>query len=227
MPIDDPACADFVAPEMRGEIDSGSYSADLIAHLAESDFSDERVLVIGAGLGIVSSHIAANCRAERVLAVEADPRLVGYMNRLHRLNGVEWVEAVNAILTHDAGKRVPFYPQSDIRESSIMPSEGPSGQVMLVPSMDLNLILAEERIDTIVCEIPGASIRFLAEADLSNVRRIVIDCSAPAGECPDHVDILIEMTKQGFDLGSEGGVMVFKRSEAKNTVTPVKAAATG
>ena len=51
VPIDDPACADFVAPEMRGEIDSGSYSADLIAHLAESDFSDERVLVIGIGGG--------------------------------------------------------------------------------------------------------------------------------------------------------------------------------
>ena len=227
MPIDDPACADFVAPEMRSEIDSGSYSADLIAHLADADFSGERVLVIGAGLGIVSSHIAANCGAERVLAVEADPRLIGYMNRLHRLNGVGWVEAVNAILTHDAGKRVPFYPQSDIRDSSILPSERPSSQVMLVPSMDLNLILAEERIDTIVCEIPGASMRLLAEADLSNVRRIVLDCSAPADECPDHVEVFIEMTKHGFDLGSEGGVMVFERTETASTVTPLKSAAAG
>jgi len=212
---------------MRGEIDSGSYSVDLIAHLADADFAGERVLVIGAGLGIVSSHIAANCGAERVLAVEADPRLIGFMNRLHKANGVGWVEAVNAILTHEAGKRVPFYSRPDIRDSSILPSQIVADELVLVPTMDLNLILAEERVDTIVCEIPGASMRFLAEADLSHVRRIVLDCSASADECPDHVDILVEMTKKGFDLVSEGGVIVFERSEAKNTEAPFRAAADG
>lgn len=173
LPFEGPPDAALIIPEIRSAIRAGSYDADMIALLPRAVRPGDRVLVIGAGLGVLSSLIAMSPEVERVIAVEANTALINYLQRTHALNGVE-VETVNAVLAEGKKGRVPFFARRDIRTSSLLPHDRSWQQVMMVPFMDLGLILEEERISLIVSEIPVASAQLLAEARLRRVERILL-----------------------------------------------------
>jgi len=83
LPFDGPSDAALIIPEIRSEIRSGAYSADLVRLLPEAVVPGDRVLVIGAGLGVVSTTVARNEGVDRVIAVEANTALIPYLNRVH------------------------------------------------------------------------------------------------------------------------------------------------
>jgi len=143
--------ATLVPPELRAAIVAGTYSADLIDRIAEAVCPGDRVLVVGAGLGIVSTLVARR-RAARVIAVEPNVVLARYLERVHAVNGVPWVETVNGVLCEGRRGRIPFFARNDPRASSLLPDEADWSHVMMVPLIDVNLILAEEDINLIVCE---------------------------------------------------------------------------
>ena len=146
LPFDGPSDAALIIPEVRSEVRSGAYCGDLVRLLSEAVVPGDRVLVIGAGLGVVSTLVARNEGVDRVIAVEANTALIPYLNRVHALNGVSEVETVNAVLAEGKKGRVPFFARRDLRTSSLLPHDRAWQQVMMVPFMDLNLILTEERI---------------------------------------------------------------------------------
>ena len=177
LPFDGPSDAALIVPELRSEIRSGAYDADMIALLDAAVQPGDRVLVIGAGLGVLTTLIAKREGVERVIAVEANTALVPYMERTHALNGAEGIEVVNAVLAEGKTGRVPFFARRDIRTSSLLPHDRSWQQVMMVPFMDLNLILAEERISLVVSEIPVGSAELLARAELDRVERVLLNVS--------------------------------------------------
>lgn len=152
LPLEKPEHADFLIPQLRRAISTGRHCADLISGLPFAVRPGERVLVIGSGLGVVST-LAAKCPGvEKVIAMEPNVPLADYIGEVHRLNGVPWVETVNAVPTHAGNGRVPLFVRHDVRTSSLVPDDGPWRQVMLVPGVDLSLILEEERISLVVVE---------------------------------------------------------------------------
>ena len=94
LPIDAPAAA-VITPEVCSEIRSGAYSADLIGRLPDAVMHSDRVLVIGGGLGIVSTLVARAEGIDRVIVVEPNisadsrdglARLVFFVLRRHGTN---------------------------------------------------------------------------------------------------------------------------------------------
>ena len=79
LPLDGPSDAELLIPEIRSEICSGAYSADLVRLLPDAVKPGDRVLVIGGGLGTVSSLVAKSDGVERVIAVEANTELTPYL----------------------------------------------------------------------------------------------------------------------------------------------------
>ena len=75
LPFDGPSDAALIIPEVRSEVRSGTYCADLLRLLPEAVATGDRVLVIGAGLGVVSTMVARNEGVDRVIAVEANTAL--------------------------------------------------------------------------------------------------------------------------------------------------------
>lgn len=212
IPFDDSAFVEFLIPEVRGDISSGRYSADLIRHVSSSVLPGDRVLVIGAGLGIASTLIAKTGHAERVLAVEADPRLMPCLKRVHALNGVGWVEALHGVPSIDAAGRTPFFAARDIRDSALLPFAG-ADDPFLVPCLDLNLILSDERISLIVCDIPGAPTRLLTQVRLESVDRILIRRGAGANAKSDEAEFLALMQERGFVARSLDHLLLFERAD--------------
>lgn len=173
LPFARPSDAEIYIPEIRTAIGSGTYDADTISLLDKAVVSGDRVLVIGAGLGVVSTLIAKHRGVRRVIAVEADTTLLPYLGRMHAMNGVAQIETINAVLAEGEKGRAPFFARRDVRASSLLPADGPWQQVIMVPFMDLGLILSEERISLIVSEIPAAPANLLAQTMPGHVERIV------------------------------------------------------
>ncbi len=215
LPFDGPSDAALIIPEIRSEIRSGTYSADLVRLLPEAVKPGDRVLVIGAGLGVVSTLIARNEGVDRVIAVEANTALIPYLNRVHDLNGVSEVETINAVLAEGKTGRVPFFARRDLRTSSLLPHDRSWQQVMMVPFMNLNLILTEERISLIVCDIPVASAQLLAQAELGQVDCILLGCGDEADQCWEDDGICTLLVARGYSAERSGTAVLFRRDAAQ------------
>ena len=68
----------------------------------------ERILEIGAGIGLVSTLCARNPKTASLSIYEADPRLVEYLNGMFELNGVS-AEVTNGILSDSLSAPASFY----------------------------------------------------------------------------------------------------------------------
>lgn len=211
VPFDESAFAEFLIPEVRGDISSGSYSSNVIRHVPDAVHPGDRALVIGAGLGVVSTLIAKTARADRVLAVEADPRLIPCLKRVHARNGAGWVETVLGVPSTRGTGLTRFYPNRDFRNSSVLPNSSANLPV-LVPCLDLNLILADEQINLIVCNLPGAPMLLFANAELDRVERIMIDCTTTNNVATDNSEIVALLVERGFSARSSDNVLMFERA---------------
>ncbi len=219
MPFDGPSDAALIIPEIRSEVRSGAYCAELLRILPEAVAPGDRVLVIGAGLGVVSTMIARNDGVDRVIAVEANTALIPYLNRVHALNGVSEIETVNAVMAEGKKGRVPFFARRDLRTSSLLPHDRSWQQVIMVPFMDLNLILTEERISLVVCDIPAVSARLLARAELATVERILVDCGDEPELCWEEDALCSLLEARGYSIGPNDtgrSSVLFSRPRASN-----------
>ncbi len=112
LPFEQPSDGELIAPEIRQAVCSGAYDAELVDFLGDAVRDGDRVLVIGAGLGVVSTLIAKMPGVERVIAVESDAAIAPYAQRVHAANGVPWIETVNAVMTDSGTGRVPFFSRA-------------------------------------------------------------------------------------------------------------------
>lgn len=211
LPLDNPGDATLLVPEVRKAISAGRYSSELIQLLPKAVQPGDRVLVIGAGLGLVSTLIAKYQRVARVLALEANVALMPYLRRVHTLNGVSWIETLNAVPALGKTERVPFFVRRDVRTSSLLPKTDAWQQVMMVPVVDLNLLVADEAISLIVCESPTASARVLAEFDPGPVQRIAIGDESSTARTREEADLVALLAQRGFVAAGAGGALLFSR----------------
>ncbi len=214
LPFYDRSDADIIIPEVRNAICDGAYSADMIRLLPDVVRAGDRVLVIGAGLGVVSTLVAKTEGVARVIAVEANTALIPYLNRVHDLNGVSEVETINAVLAEGKKGRVPFFARRDLRTSSLLLHDRLWQRAMMVPFMDLDLILTEERISLIVCEISTDSAELLACAELGSVERILVSSGDDPSERREQNEVRSLLAEKDFDAEERGTALLFGRANA-------------
>jgi FkbM family methyltransferase len=212
LPFDSPSDAALIIPEIRSEIRAGSYAADVLQLLPKAVQFGDRALIIGAGLGVMSTMVARSEGIDRVIAVEANTSLIPYLNRVHELNKVSEIETVNAVLADGKKGRVPFFARRDLRTSSLVPHDRSWQQVMMVPFMDLNLILKEEQISLIICDIPVASAQLLARAELDSVERILVNCCDDADQAWDEDGVCTLLAARGYTYETVGTAVLFHRA---------------
>jgi len=211
LPFDSAKDADTILPEIRNRIVTGTYSAELLQTLGETVRPADRVLVIGAGLGTASTLAARSPGVARVIAVEPNSELCPYLARTHELNGVPWVETINAVLVSGLLGRVPFFARHDVRLSSLLPDECSWQLAMMVVCMDINLILAEERISLLVCEVPSGAAGILATADLSRVDRVVVGSGDDTLTLAEMGEVIRLLEEKGFAAEAGGSTVWFGR----------------
>ncbi len=183
----------------------------------------ERVVEVGAGIGVLTALIARTGKAEQVVAIEANPMLQDYIQGLHRLNGVD-VELRQALVTPGRGApTADFYLHQDLWASSPerIKRRHQIG-VVQAPVISLSEIAETWRPSLLVVDVEPfaawthaeAPPHALACADFRPFERLLLELKSRKF-APEAVKRVFDhLSAQGFayDLeGSNGPLVLFRR----------------
>ncbi|SPH17389.1 Protein-L-isoaspartate O-methyltransferase [Defluviimonas aquaemixtae] len=138
-----------------------------------------RILEMGAGSGIVGAVLAKNCKAEKVVAIEANPELIEHIRHLYTHNGLDRVMSVRHGVVFTAPEppaTVEFFLRGNFLGSGLKVVKNPErARPVTVPVLPYGALKAEFPHDVIVMDIEGAELDFLRHADLTGVNTIILE----------------------------------------------------
>ena len=146
---------------------------DAERRLLLTDLRDgDRVLEIGAGIGVVGMLAASVTGGGNVLSYEANPALEPVIKANHSLNAAVPDVRFKAITTD--GAPVQFHRAPNILSSSIH-QRRQTEETITVESDSLADAIAEFAPDVLVMDVEGAEIDLLDGAPLGGIRSIVLE----------------------------------------------------
>jgi len=131
----------------------------------------DRVLEIGACLGIVGMEAARIVGEENVLSYEANPDLEWLIRKNHELNSLYPRVVLKAISKQ--GGSIKYYLQDNVTCSSVYSGEG--CREIHIESTSLNQAIADFNPSILVMDAEGIEIQVLPEAEMGNIRALVIE----------------------------------------------------
>lgn len=192
-------------------INAARYEGQEIAGALHVTGAEDRVLEIGAGLGIVGAVVAHNAGPQAVTSFEANPELVPEIEALYALNGLGGRIALrNQILISapDRPESMPFHVRSSYLGSSLLNPAGRPSTLVEVPTADFAAVCAETGATVLIMDIEGGELELLRHADLSQFRAVVLEFHPEAYG--------VEGMRECNAILTEAG---FQRVEAKSTRT--------
>ncbi|WP_241481138.1 FkbM family methyltransferase [Ruegeria sp. ANG-S4] len=165
--------------ERRAErINAGRYEATEIHGALAVVKNSDRVLELGAGLGVVGGACALLAQPERILSFEANPNLIPHVQELYRLNGVnDRIEVRNQLVVSDSvrAESMTFFLHNSFLGSSLLPAARKTTREVEVPTVAFEDIKSELSPTVLISDIEGGELEFLENADLTGIRAVVIE----------------------------------------------------
>lgn len=168
-----PIRSNEVSPEIWAALQSGCYEANEATRVPRAVRPGDRVLELGAGIGVITSIVAA-IEAVRVWSFEADPRTARLAQRVIDLNCHGNVILANGILAAGPPSKVTFYRRVDFWMSSKFPEQGPYEGELELESVDIDEFIEEHGINVVVMDVEGAELDILQRARLPGVERVFL-----------------------------------------------------
>ena len=168
----------MMSPQRIARINGARYEGQEIAGALSVVKPGDRVLELGAGIGLVGAVVAHNAQPEKVLSFEANPGLIEHIEAMHRLNGLEdRMEIRNEVLISapDAPETMTFHLHKSYLGSSLIGSDIHTGQKVEVPTASYARVHADFAPTVLLMDIEGGELDFLRHASLEGVRAIVVE----------------------------------------------------
>ena len=159
-------------------INAARYEGDEIAGSLAVIGPDDRVLEMGAGLGVVGGVIAHNARPAALLSFEANPAMIPHIRALHAANHLGGRIALRNEVVISAPERpetATFFVRNSFLGSSLIDHDHRDTRAVEFPTSGWSDVLAEFRPTVLVMDIEGGELEFLRNADLSGIRAVVIE----------------------------------------------------
>lgn len=209
---------EVISPFMITQLRTGRYETVEARNLPKLIEQDDIVLEIGAGIGLISSLIAADPRVQRCVSYEANPALMDILKRhvTRHLGGklIKKWEGRNAVLAVGAEQtEVDFYVHPNFWASSLLKIPAPL-RVDRVAVQEFNALRAALRPTLIVCDIEGGELELLCAADLTGVTRVYVEVHQRRIGGGGMRDLFNAMHRHGFhydEFLSNGSVILFRR----------------
>ena len=161
-----------ISPRVTYEILTARYEIAERRILAACLEPSDRVLEIGAGIGLLSTFCAQRIGSDRVIAFEANPALIAVIRRTYALNGLN-PDLRNAILGAGGGTTA-FYVNRDFWSSSTV-RRSASDKLVEVPNADFAETVRSFRPTFLVVDIEGGEFDLLMDASLDGIQKIAIE----------------------------------------------------
>ncbi len=190
----------IITPNIERPMRNNRYEGGEAAALRRILRPGDRVLELGAGIGLLSTLSGMIAGVERIVAVEANPDLIPLIHETHRLNGVTTVDLRNGIAAAKDGQDVPFYVRGDFWSSSMEPTSRPYVREVALPCFGITTLMDDLRPTVIVCDIEGGESGLFDAVDMSSVRAVVMELHPKVYGIPERDRILATLAAKGLHL---------------------------
>lgn len=207
------------APEISSGITRSLYKERYerheIGNLAKILQPGDRLLDMGAGIGLTALNAAMKIGAENVIANEANPHLIKLMQRNFALNGKP-IKIEHAVLSskNENAETVPFYLSRNFWSSSLTQT-GSARQAVEVPLRNIGSILKQNKISVINADIEGAEVAIFGNMqDFHAVRHILVETHIRYAGLNEVNRMIRNLMDHGFNLDlsrSHGERVLFSR----------------
>lgn len=169
----DPA---VITSRIAQSIENGRYERAEMAGIRKFVKPEDRIIELGAGIGVISSFLAKHMGVKNILCIEANPSLCAFITRVHRANGISGVEVRNAVALDDLarGGTATFYVREPFWASSL-DGEAEYEQAVEVPALRLSELIGEFRADTLIVDIEGGERDLFTLTDLTGVNKVFLE----------------------------------------------------
>lgn len=166
---------EIMSEKMIGVLRSGQYERKEARQVIRIVQDGERIVELGAGVGLLSTLAFMQGKAEHIAAYEANPHLIATIKRTHELNGVT-AEVHNAVvLPTDEHKSLPFYIRRDFWASSLSPTPWGFAQQVEVPAISFAQMLERHNPTMLIIDIEGGELDLLRRVPLTGVKKVLIE----------------------------------------------------
>ena len=189
----------FVTKEIRNALYKEQYEDGELALVSAAIGPRDRVLEIGAGIGLISMACAKRCGAENLISYEANPGLEAVIRKNQALNGLYPELRMRAVAV-TAGE-TKFYFNDNIFSSSLVDRD--FGGEAVVHCDCFADVIAEFKPTAMVIDVEGAEVDLIPSVDLSGVEKIIIELH-PHIVGQEKIDALIaHFLAEGFEVRNE------------------------
>jgi FkbM family methyltransferase len=204
-----------ISPDMIKKITEGKYEVAEANNIERILAEDEVVLELGAGIGFISSLTAKHPKTKRIVSYEANPKLIPIIKKTLTDNTdpsrANW-EVRNAILANGTkAETMDFYVHRNFWASSLLPIEN-AEEVVKIPVVSFNAVLADICPTLIVCDIEGGELDLFKNADLSSVKKVYMEVHQKRIGRRGMIRLFDYMHSRGFHYDqnhSHGSVVLF------------------
>lgn len=209
-----PFAKEFITPRIERQMRIGSYEIGECNAAREWVRPGDRVLDLGAGVGLVASIIGKIAGVEKIVSIEANPKLLDLIHETHRINEITNVELRNGVVAKATGGTIPFFIRGHFWASSMEPNSRPYAQEIALPAFGLQNLIEELDPNVLIADIEGGEIDVFDNADLSAVRTIIIELHPLVYGNDGQQKLLKYFDAQGFRAEEDylaGSVWIFNR----------------
>jgi len=153
------------------EILKGVYEDDERELIQATVRPGDRVLEVGACLGVIGIIAARIVGADNVLCYEANPEIEWLIRRNHELNHLYPTVVMKAVTKN--GGRIKFHLHESPFSSSVFSLD--HQREVDVDSVPINRAIADFDPSILVIDAEGTELEVLPEADLLNIRAIIVE----------------------------------------------------
>lgn len=162
-----------VAKQVRRAIYKGNYEAPERLLVREALAPGDKVLEIGAGVGLISLLCARIVGESRVLSFEPNPAAAALIKQNYILNGMT-PQLRNEAITKKGGA-IEFNVSENIFSSSVYDRGGIQSEKHIVNSECFVDILNSYSPNVLVIDVEGAEVDLLSEGDLPGVEKLILE----------------------------------------------------
>lgn len=199
-----------ISPSLARSFYEGSYERQEIGVLKKVLDQSNRVMELGAGIGLISTYCAKIVGSDKVVAYEANPSMINHIQTTYRNNKVQ-VKVINAILG-DSNGEVEFYASDDFWVSSTKQRQ--NAKRVLVRTLNVNEEIDLYKPDTLIIDIEGGEKELFSVINLDYIHKILIELHPEILNDSDITSIVERLIQEGFKLSlkhSDGNVYFFHR----------------
>lgn len=211
-----PLSADEVSPNIWKALKLGHYEAKEARLVPLVVREGDRVLELGAGVGVITS-IMASIPGVTIWSYDANPYTLDLAKRVGQANDLNNVVFNQGLVTAGQPDCHPFYIREDFWMSSLIEEQGPYSEVIEIPSLDVDALIQAHGINVLVMDIEGAERQLLGASLLTGIDRVFLELHDHLYGLAGVQDVFHAMLARNFSYDprcSSGACVVFSRDLA-------------